>query len=83
MRVVRTVADVRAAVAEGQTDAAPVLAAALAELTAAGIVPEYVELRAPDDLRQLDAVDQPALLAVAARVGPARLIDNRILEPAP
>jgi pantoate--beta-alanine ligase len=70
-------------VTEGRTDAAAVLGAASAVLAAAGIVPEYVELRSPDDLRELDRVDGPALLAVAARVGSARLIDNRILEAAP
>ena len=56
-------------------------AAAYAELAAAGIVPEYLELRAPDDLHTVDAIEGPTLLAVAARVGRARLIDNRILEP--
>jgi pantoate--beta-alanine ligase len=70
-------------VAEGRTDAAAVLGAASAVLAAAGIVPEYLELRSPDDLRELDRVDGLALLAVAARVGSARLIDNRILEAAP
>jgi pantoate--beta-alanine ligase len=29
----------------------------------------------------VDAVDQDALLAVAAHVGPVRLIDNTILSP--
>ena len=77
----RALTAAQSAVAEGQTDAAPVLAAALAELTAAGIVPEYVELRAPDDLHVLEAIEGPSLLAIAARVGRARLIDNRILEP--
>ncbi|WP_374311323.1 pantoate--beta-alanine ligase [Microbacterium sp.] len=71
------------AVAEGRTDAAAVLSAASAVLSGAGIEPEYLELRSPDDLRELDRVEGAALLAVAARVGPARLIDNRILEAAP
>ena len=69
------------AVRAGTTDAATVLAAAHAELAASGIDPEYVELRTPDDLRTVAVVDRPTLLAVAARVGRARLIDNRILEP--
>lgn len=63
----------------GTTDAATVIAAAGAELAASGIVPEYLELRAPDDLRTVAVIDGPTLLAVAARVGAARLIDNRIL----
>ena len=49
-------------------------------LAEAGIEPEYLELRSPDDLHELDAVPATALLLVAARVGAARLIDNRILE---
>ncbi|HYI51305.1 MAG TPA: pantoate--beta-alanine ligase [Microbacterium sp.] len=69
-----------AAVAGGATSADAVLAAARAELAAAGIEPEYLELRSPDDLRELDRVGDAALLAVAAQVGQARLIDNRILE---
>jgi pantoate--beta-alanine ligase len=69
-----------AAVAGGESSADAVLAAARAELAAAGIEPEYLELRSPDDLRELDRVGDAALLAVAAQVGPARLIDNRILE---
>lgn len=67
-------------VTEGETGAAAVVASARAVLDAAGIEPEYLELRSPDDLRSLDRVSGPALLAVAARVGAARLIDNRILE---
>lgn len=71
------------AVARGQTSAAAVIGAASAVLAEAGIDPEYLELRSPDDLRELDTVDGGALLAVAARVGPARLIDNRVLEATP
>jgi len=62
------------------------LAAALdtarAELGAAGIEPEYLEARTPDDLflvTELD--DRPVLIAVAAPVGGARLIDNVLVQP--
>jgi len=68
------------AVAAGRTDAEDIVAAAQAELAAAGIDPEYLELRAADDLRPLERIQDRALLLVAARVGAARLIDNRILE---
>jgi len=77
----RALTAAEAAVRAGTTDAATVLAAAHAELAASGIDPEYLELRTPDDLRTVAVVDRPTLLAVAARVGRARLIDNRILEP--
>ncbi|MFE7843747.1 pantoate--beta-alanine ligase [Microbacterium sp. NPDC057407] len=69
-----------AAVARGETDAPQVLAAARAVLDEAGIEPEYLELRSTDDLADVDRVRGEALLAVAARVGAARLIDNTILE---
>lgn len=68
------------AVAQGQTSAAAVIGTARSVLADAGIDPEYLELRSPEDLRELDHVDGEALLAVAARFGAARLIDNRILE---
>lgn len=67
------------AVAAGRTEASDVLAAARRVLDEAGIDPEYLELRSPDDLAELTEVSGPALLAVAAQVGPARLIDNRTL----
>jgi pantoate--beta-alanine ligase len=70
----------QAAVARGQTGAGDVLTAARRVLAEAGIEPEYLELRSADDLTELDSVGDAALLAVAAQVGPARLIDNRILE---
>jgi pantoate--beta-alanine ligase len=67
------------AVAEGVTAAHEVLAAARAQLDAAGIQPEYLELRSAHDLSPVDRVNGSTVLAVAARVGRARLIDNVIL----
>lgn len=64
----------------GEADAATLLAAAGAVLADAGITPEYLELRSAADLRTLARVDEDALLAVAARVGAARLIDNHVLR---
>ncbi|WP_156761020.1 pantoate--beta-alanine ligase [Microbacterium karelineae] len=64
----------------GARDAGEILAAARAILDAAGVDPEYLELRDADDLREVARVDGDALLAVAARVGAARLIDNHILR---
>jgi pantoate--beta-alanine ligase len=68
-----------AAVASGRVDAAAVLEAARGELDAAGIDPDYLELRSATDLSPVDRVNGSTLLAVAARVGRARLIDNTIL----
>jgi pantoate--beta-alanine ligase len=67
------------AVELGRRDAAEVLAAARGELDAAGIELEYLELRSATDLTPAERVNGSTLLAVAARVGRARLIDNTIL----
>jgi pantoate--beta-alanine ligase len=67
------------AVAAGTRDAAAVLAAARAELDARGVEPEYLELRSAEDLLPVESVNGSTLLAVAARVGRARLIDNTLL----
>jgi pantoate--beta-alanine ligase len=68
-----------AEVAAGRLDAAAVLSAARAELDAHGLDPEYLELRSAADLSPAERVNGSTLLAVAARVGRARLIDNTIL----
>ena len=75
----RALRTAEAAVARGVLDADAVLATARAELDAAGVEPEYLELRSAEDLSPVDRVNGSALLAVAARVGQARLIDNTIL----
>ncbi len=57
------------------------LAAASSELATAGIEPEYLEARHADDLSAAHNFNgRPVLLAVAARVGRARLIDNVVIE---
>lgn len=70
-------------VARGELDARSVLAAARAVLDAAGIEPDYLELRSASDLSPVERVNGSTLLAVAARVGKARLIDNTILRGGP
>ena len=63
----------------GERDADDVLAAAREQLQQAGIEPEYLELRSAKDLAPVERVNGSTLLAVAAQVGRARLIDNTIL----
>ena len=64
----------------GETSTEPALAAARAELAAAGIEPEYLEARDAEDLTPARNFNgRPILVAVAARVGPARLIDNIVI----
>jgi pantoate--beta-alanine ligase len=76
----RALAAAENTVAQGDVDAAAVLAAAHGELDAAGIEPEYLELRSTTDLSPVERVNGSTLLAVAARVGRARLIDNTVLR---
>jgi pantoate--beta-alanine ligase len=72
---------VRAAAARGERDAAALAAAGRAAMTPFGVEPEYFELVAPDSFTPVDHVgDEQVLVAVAARVGDVRLIDNDILE---
>jgi pantoate--beta-alanine ligase len=67
--------------AAGTRDAEAIAAAARAAMTPFDVEPEYLALVDPEDLRPVASVDQETLLAVAAHVGPVRLIDNTILNP--
>jgi pantoate--beta-alanine ligase len=67
------------AVRTGRIEADDVLAAAREQLQKAGVEPEYLELRSAKDLAPVERVNGSTLLAVAAQVGRARLIDNTIL----
>jgi len=75
----RALSAAESAVAGGELDAGAVLAAARRELDEAGVKPEYLELRSATDLSPVERVNGSTLLAVAARIGRARLIDNTIL----
>ena len=66
----------------GETSTDALVEAARNELRNAGIEPEYVEARAAEDLSPIAELNgRPVLLAVAARVGRARLIDNVVITP--
>lgn len=69
------------AFADGIRDPLRLRAEARAELTAAGLEAEYVEIVDAEDLAPITEVVRPALLAVAVRVGAVRLIDNVTLAP--
>ena len=72
------------AVSGGERDAAEIVSRARAALAEHGVEPEYLELVSTETLAPVDRVgDADVLVAVAARVGPARLIDNTILLAAP
>jgi pantoate--beta-alanine ligase len=68
--------------AAGVVAAPELLAAARGKFDEAGIEPEYLELRSVATLAPVERVNGSTLLAVAARVGKARLIDNTILGDA-
>jgi pantoate--beta-alanine ligase len=58
------------------------LDAARGELAAAGIEPEYLEARDADGMTPVTELNgRPVLVAVAAQIGPARLIDNVLIRP--
>jgi pantoate--beta-alanine ligase len=69
----------RELLAAGERRRDAVVAAMLQELVAADRV-EYAEVRRVPDLETEEQVTGRILLAVAAQVGPARLIDNFVLE---
>ena len=75
----RALGAAEATAAEG-FDAA--LDAARAELRAAGVEPEYLEARDAESLTPVaEPNGRPVLIAVAAEVGGARLIDNVLIQP--
>jgi pantoate--beta-alanine ligase len=69
-----------AAVAGGERDATAIAAAARAAMDA--VEPEYVALVDPDSFEPMQNVNGRVLVAVAARVGATRLIDNTIIHTA-
>ena len=72
----------REAVAGGERDPARVAGRAAAEVRAEPLLElEYAECRRADDLAVPERIDGPVLLAVAARAGTTRLIDNLLLAP--
>jgi pantoate--beta-alanine ligase len=70
----------REAVAAGERDAAAIERAARSALN--GVTPEYLALVDPDSFEPITTVDGRVLVAIAARIGATRLIDNTIVHPA-
>ena len=72
---------VRACHAAGERDATILAAIGRAAMAQLDVEPEYLQLVAPETFAPVHSVgDQPVLVAVAARVGDVRLIDNDILD---
>ncbi|MBI5106354.1 MAG: pantoate--beta-alanine ligase [Solirubrobacterales bacterium] len=66
--------------AAGVRDAAELTAGLADVFSAFDVEPEYIALVDPETLAPVATVDQETLLAVAAKVGEVRLIDNTILN---
>jgi pantoate--beta-alanine ligase len=71
-----------ASVAAGERDAAAVRATALDAMESFSVAPEYLALVHPETLEPVATVDGELLVAVAARVGTTRLIDNTFITTA-
>ena len=69
-----------AAVADGERDSSAIAAAARTAM--AGVEPEYVALVDPDSFELVHNVNGRVLVAVAARIGDTRLIDNTVIHTA-
>jgi pantoate--beta-alanine ligase len=68
------------AAAAGERDAAAIASLARAQMQELQVEPDYVELVNPEDLAPVTAIDGATLVAVAARIGEVRLIDNTVIS---
>jgi pantoate--beta-alanine ligase len=66
----------------GEHSAEALLEGTRAAMEPFGVKPEYVALVDPETLEPVQELTGETLLALAARVGEVRLIDNAVLEPA-
>lgn len=81
-RLYAVLTGVKARVEAGGQDLAAIEQAALAELAAAGFQPDYIRVRRQSDLAPPEAADTALIALAAARLGPARLIDNIFISTA-
>lgn len=78
--IYRSLQRARAVFEEGELTSAVLKAVVNEELAREAVVEvEYVELVEPNSLRVLEVVEEAGLLAIAARIGSTRLIDNIML----
>ena len=77
----RALAAAAAAVTDGERSADALMATAREAMSAFDVEPEYIALVQPDTLDPVARLERPALLAIAARIGSTRLIDNMTLDP--
>ncbi|MFO7495811.1 MAG: pantoate--beta-alanine ligase [Desulfobacterales bacterium] len=79
----RSLQQAQTMVRDGERDATRIIAAArgMIEAHPAALI-DYVRICDPHTLDDVAAVAQPVLMALAVKVGAARLIDNAVLTPA-
>lgn len=70
-------------IASGERSASRVITAARATMSIAGVEPEYFAIVSAETLAPVDPLAGELLIAVAARVGGVRLIDNEVLTVPP
>ncbi|SEJ02670.1 pantoate--beta-alanine ligase [Pseudomonas linyingensis] len=76
----QTLSDIAAALQHGESDHATLLDDARTRLSAAGFVPDYLEIRNPLTLRPATPADRQLVILAAARLGAPRLIDNLFVD---
>jgi pantoate--beta-alanine ligase len=81
LAIPRALSAVSDAAAAGVAATEELRARAAAVLGAAGVEPEYVALVDPVSFEDVAVLDRPVLVAIAARVGRTRLIDNVVVQP--
>jgi pantoate--beta-alanine ligase len=79
----RALERLREAVTAGERDPTAARAQALAELDAAAIEPDYLEIVTPDGLSPVTSIEGEVLAVIAARVNGIRLIDNELIAAVP
>lgn len=84
LSISRALAASRAALATGARTASDLARAARTVLeNEPGVEIEYVEAVDAESLEPVGAMERPVVVAIAARVGKVRLIDNMVLTPGP
>jgi len=82
LRLNQSLDEARRLVAEGERRGEVILARVRSFLEAGGgLRIDYAELRHPDSLQEVSLLKGPTLLALAAHVGKARLLDNCLMTP--
>jgi pantoate--beta-alanine ligase len=76
----RTLCEIAEAIRQGARDYPALLALHTSRIAAAGLRPEYLEVRHALDLRPATAEDHELVILVAAALGKTRLIDNLSLN---